>query len=260
MNNTKNNNMNKSKNRDNRYRLTPEEELLILRRRNEETSEDSRVLVIGDIHLPFEREGYLEFCKEQYKKWNCNKVVFIGDIIDSHYSSYHETDPDGLGGGQELQLCIDRIKDWYEAFPEAYVTTGNHDAIIMRKAFSSSIPKVWIKEFNDVLNTPNWKWVPEVIIDGVRYVHGHKSSKARVAAKRDMISTVTGHFHTDHYLEWHYGVNSAVFSMAVGCGIDDSEYAFAYAAGGKKNAIGCGIVLEDGNQPILVRMPLEQYK
>lgn len=220
-------------------------------------SVENRVLVIGDIHLPFERKGYLEFCKEQYDLYNCNKVVFIGDIIDSHYSSFHATDPDGMGGGDELALCIKRIKAWYKAFPEAYVTIGNHDAIIMRKAFDSGVPKIWIKEFNDVLDTPNWKWVTEIYIDNVRYVHGHKSGKPRMAAKRDMVSTVSGHYHTDHYLEWNYGINSAVFAMAVGCGIQDTEYAFAYASGGKKNAIGCGVVLNNGKQPILVRMPLE---
>lgn len=242
-------------NQSKRYRLKDDEEKMLLDYRAKR--EESRVLVIGDIHLPFSRKGYLEFCKEQYRKWNCNKVVFIGDIIDSHYSSFHATDPDGMGGGAELSLCIEQIKDWYDAFPNAYVTTGNHDAIIMRKAFDSGVPKIWIRDFNDVLSTPNWQWVTEVYIDGVRYVHGHKTGKPKMSAKRDMVSTVGGHYHTDHYLEWFYGVNNAVFAMAVGCGINDKEYAFAYASGGKKNAIGCGVVLDNGNQPILIRMPLE---
>lgn len=240
-----------------RPRLTKQENDLILLNRDISVS---RVLVIGDIHLPFERAGYLKFCKDIYRKHNCNRVVFIGDIIDSHYSSFHATDPDGLGGGDELKLCIERVKAWYKAFPIAEVCIGNHDAIIMRKAFDSGIPKVWVKEFNDVLNTPNWKWVVETIIDGVRYVHGHKTGKARTSAKRDMISTVTGHYHTDFYLEWAFGKTRAIFAMAVGCGIQDDEYAFAYAFGGKKNAIGCGVVLEGGNLPILERMDLEKYK
>ena len=42
----------------------------------------SRVLVIGDIHEPFCLDGYLENCKKQYKDFKCDKVVFIGDIID----------------------------------------------------------------------------------------------------------------------------------------------------------------------------------
>lgn len=245
-------------NTQNRYRLSDKEIETLLETRAK--AEKSRVLVIGDIHLPFERKDYLQFCIDTYKKYNCNRVVFIGDIIDSHFSSFHDTDPDGMGAGAELELCIERVKYWYEAFPEAEICCGNHDRIIMRKAFASGVPKVWIKEFNDVLNTPNWKWVTDTYIDGVRYTHGDKSSKARTATKRDMVSTVTGHYHTDFYLDYFFGKSHSLFAMAVGCGIDDKQYAFGYAAGGKTNAIGCGVVLEGGKQPILVRMPLEDYK
>ena len=76
------------------------------------TKKHSRVLVIGDIHEPFCLDGYLKHCKEMYAKHNCNRVVFIGDIIDNHYSSYHETDADGMGGGQELDLAINKLKKW----------------------------------------------------------------------------------------------------------------------------------------------------
>jgi len=46
--------------------------------------QERRILVIGDIHAPFTLCGYLEFCKETYAKYNCNQVIFIGDIIDNH--------------------------------------------------------------------------------------------------------------------------------------------------------------------------------
>jgi len=210
-----------------RARLSVREQEII---NNLRADTSNRVLVIGDVHAPFERKDYLQFCIDTYKKYNCNKVVFIGDIIDNHYSSYHETDADGLGGGKELDLAIKSVKKWYKAFPDAYVTVGNHDAIIMRKAQTSSIPSQWIKNYNDVLGTPNWKWVTDVVIDDVRYVHGHKSSKARTAAKRDM--------------------------QAVGCGIDSRSYAMGYMQGGKKEALGCGVVLDNGKTPICVKMDL----
>jgi hypothetical protein len=63
-------------------------------------NKESRVLVIGDLHEPFCLDSYLKHAKDMYAKHNCNKVVFIGDVIDNHYSSYHETDADGMGGGQ----------------------------------------------------------------------------------------------------------------------------------------------------------------
>ena len=80
-----------------------------------------------------------------------------------------------MGGGKELQLAINKLSKWYKAFPEATVTIGNHDRIIMRKAFSGGIPSIWIKSFQEVLGTPNWDFVTDTYIDGVRYVHGDKS-------------------------------------------------------------------------------------
>lgn len=219
------------------------------------TKVENRVLVIGDLHEPFCLDGYLAFCKEQYAVHNCNRVVFIGDIIDHHYSSYHETDADGMGGKYELERAIKKLKRWYKAFPNADVTLGNHDRIIIRKAQSSNIPSMWIKEFGEVLGTPNWNFVTEVYIDGVRYVHGDKSGKPRTAAKRDMVSTVSGHYHTDMYVEWFFGKTRAIFAMAVACGIDSKTYAMSYMQGGKKEAIGLGIVI-GGHTAFNVKMPL----
>ena len=206
------------------------------------TKKENRVLVIGDLHEPFCLDEYLDFCKEQYAIHNCNKVVFIGDVIDNHYSSYHEADPDGIGGGDELDMAIKRISRWYKAFPNAHVTIGNHDRIIMRKAFSSSIPKKWLKEYKDVLETPKWKFVDRVVIDNVQYVHG-EGGTARTKCRADMMSTVQGHLHTQAYTEWYVGQNFKIFGMQLGCGIDHDAYAFAYAKRGKKPAIGCGVVV-----------------
>lgn len=207
------------------------------------TKKEDRVLVIGDLHEPFCHKDYLKFCKETYEKHNCNRVVFIGDIIDNHYSSYHESSADGFGGKYELDKAIKKLAKWYKAFPKADVTLGNHDRIIIRKAQTSNIPSKWIKEFSEVLETPNWNFVTDVYYDGVRYVHGDKSGKPRMAVKRDMVSTVSGHYHTDMYVEWMFGKTRAIFAMAVGCGIDAKSYAMGYMQGGKKEAIGVGIVI-----------------
>ena len=205
------------------------------------TQQERRILVIGDIHAPFVLDGYLEFCKDMYARFNCNQVIFIGDIIDNHYSSYHETDPNGMGGGQELEAAIAVVSDWADAFPDADVIIGNHDRMIMRKAFSSAIPKQWIKDYNDVLGT-NWNWVERIVYDDVQYVHG-EGGTARTKAKADMMSTVQGHIHTQAYCEWMVGRNFKVFGMQVGCGVDSNAYAAAYARHFKKQAIGCGVVI-----------------
>ena len=202
---------------------------------------ERRILVVGDIHAPFCLDGYLEFCKDVYAKYNLNQVVFIGDILDNHYSSYHETDPNGMSGGNELDHAIARVTKWADAFPIADVIIGNHDRIIMRKAFSSSVPVEWIRSYNEVLGT-DWDWSGRVVYDNVQYVHG-EGGTARTKAKNDMMSTVSGHIHTQAYCEWLVGRNFRVFGMQVGCGIDADSYGAAYARHFKRQAIGCGVVL-----------------
>ena len=215
----------------------------------------NNVLVIGDLHEPFCLLEYLDFCKEQYDKYNCNEVVFIGDIIDNHYSSYHETDADGLGGKDELELAVSRIQRWYNVFKKAIVVIGNHDRIIMRKAQTSSIPSKWIKSYKDVLEVPNWTFTERYVKDGVQYVHG-EGGTARTKCRADMMNTIQGHLHTQAYCEHYVGRNFRVFGMQVGCGIDFKQYSFAYAKAGKKPAIGCSVVLNNGTLPINILMNL----
>lgn len=220
---------------------------------NPKKKEQSIVLVIGDIHAPFTLKGYLQFCKKMYDKWNCNKVVFIGDILDNHVSSYHETDPDGMGAGYELSNAEKIINEFYSIFPEAKVCTGNHDAIPNRKAFSNGLSNRWIKSISEVVNTPNWEYKESFIIDGVEYCHG-TGRVANARMKDDNISVVQGHYHSKSYIEFWQGKNGIRnFAMQIGCGIDETAYAFAYGKNFAKPHINVGIII-DGKLPIIEYM------
>ena len=218
-------------------------------------SKENRILVIGDLHEPFCLDGYLEFCIEQSEKFNTNRTIIIGDVIDNHYSSYHETDADGMGGGQELDLAIKKISKWRDAFPVADVIIGNHDRLIMRKAQTSAIPSKWIKSYKEVLEVPDWNFVERLVIDDVQYIHG-EGGTARSKCKADLMSTVQGHLHTQAYTEFVVGQNFKIFGSQVGCGINHKAYAMAYAKYGKKPAIGCMVVLDNGKTPINLLMNL----
>ena len=238
--------------RSNRYRLKPHEIKILQKLREQEIS---NVLVIGDLHEPFCLDSYLDWCLEQYHAYNCTEVVFIGDIIDNHYSSYHETDANGLGGLDELELAIKRISRWYKAFPVATVIIGNHDRIIMRKAQTSAIPSKWIKSYKEVLEVPNWEFVERYEKDDVQYIHG-EGGTARTKCRADMMNTVQGHLHTQCYTEHYVGKNFRVFGTQVGCGINHKSYAMAYAKYGKRPAVGCAVILNSGKTPLNLLMPL----
>ena len=206
------------------------------------TKEENRVLFIGDLHEPFTLQEYLQFNIDLYNKHLCNRVIFAGDVIDSHYPSYHETDPDGMGGGDELDLSIYKLKRWHDAFPDADVMIGNHDRIVYRKAFSAGIPKRWLKPFEEVLETPGWRFKESMVLDDVLYEHG-EGGQAFTKAKNNMMSSACGHTHTEAYVRWAVGKKFKIFALQVGCGLDASAYASAYAKNYKKQAIGSAVII-----------------
>ena len=225
-------------------------------------AEDSRfknknILVIGDLHAPFIREGYLEFCKEIYLKYQCTDVVFIGDIMDQHFSSFHEIDPDGHSAGEELRLAKNQIQKWYKAFPVAKVCLGNHDLIPQRKIFNAGVSKVWLKNIGDILDTPNWEYAEEFLIDDVLYTHG-TGRKADIRMQQDLISVVQGHYHSESYIKYSVGKRSKLFALQVGCGVNDKSFAMAYGKYFAKNHINCGVVLNGGNLPVIEYMNLNK--
>lgn len=238
--------------RNNRYRLKPHEIVALQKMRESETR---NVLVIGDLHEPFCLDGYLDWCIDQYYTYKCTEVVFIGDVIDNHFSSYHETSADGMGGADELDFAIKRIARWRNAFPKATVIIGNHDRIIMRKAQTSAIPSKWIRSYKEVLETPDWNFVEHYIKDDVLYQHG-EGGTARTSCRANMINVVQGHLHTQAYTEHYVGKKFRVFGTQVGCGINHKSYAMAYAKYGKRPAVGCAVVLNNGKTPLNLLMPL----
>lgn len=238
-----------------RPRISKIEYDLIKDYRNNKNFGHNNLLVIGDLHEPFSLDSYLDFCIEKYNEYNCTEVVFIGDIIDNHFSSYHETSADGLGGADELSFAIKRIKRWYKNFSRATVIIGNHDRMIMRKAQTSAIPSKWIKSYKDVLEVPGWNFVERYVKDNVQYLHG-EGGTARTKAKSDMMNTVQGHLHTQAYCEHFVGQKFRIYGMQVGCGIDHESYAMAYAKTGKEPAIGCAVVCNSGKLPINLLMKL----
>ena len=212
----------------------------------------NNILVVADLHAPFIKEGYLQHCIEIYKTYACNKVIFIGDLIDNHYSSYHETDPDGLSAGDELNLAIKQLEDWYKAFPEADVCIGNHDRLIMRKAYTAGLSKVWLRDFKDVLKTPTWNFQKNFIYDNVLYTHGEGGSNLTTLLLNTRMNLVIGHFHAKAEIIYNASKRDLLWAMAVGCGIDIDKYAFAYADNGMKRPIlACGVVFNNGKLPTL---------
>lgn len=212
-------------------------------------------LVIGDLHAPFVKSGYLEFCKEIYRKYKCSQVVFIGDILDNHASSYHEHDPDGMGAGEELARAREIIAGFHDEFPIAKVASGNHDQLPDRKRFTAGLSASWIKSISEVLDVPGWQFAEDWLIDGVLYTHG-TNRKAKQRCMQEFTSVVQGHYHSDTYYETFVSEEKLLFALQVGCGVDRRSYAMAYGKHFKKPQINVGVVMDSGRWALIEHMKL----
>lgn len=217
-------------------------------------------LIIGDLHEPFCRKGYLEFTKSVQKRFNCERVVFIGDLVDNHYSSFHTTDPDGFGGAMELDMAVKGLQKWRKAYANAYVCEGNHDALIKRKAYEAGIPQRWIKGYQDMFDTPSWQYAEKWEFDNVIYTHGTGTSGDGAAFKQALYSrksVVQGHLHSFASVQYTASESDRLFGMIVGCGVDQAAYSMAYSKNfPRKFIISCGVVLDEGKTafPILANL------
>lgn len=215
------------------------------------------VLVIGDLHEPATHSKYLKFCKDMYRKYKCNKVVFIGDIVDWHAVSFHPKEPACPGPLDEYELTKQKVQLWYKTFPKALVCIGNHDERPERLAKSVSIPTACLVDYNSLWETPGWNWAYQHIIDEVCYFHGEGYSgihPAWQALNGKLMSAVMGHCHSRAGLKWLCTPTKRLFGMDVGSGIDAKAWQFVYGKYLKMRPIlSIGVVLR--GTPIHIIMP-----
>jgi len=217
--------------------------------------------IIGDTHLPYELDGYMEWCKSIFDSEGVNKVIHIGDLFDNHALSFHDSEPALKGAKGEYIDALERLEPWKKTFPQMIHINGNHDAIPARQLTKLGLdPDIYLRPVKDVYDFPvGWTTVDEIEIDGVLYHHGHTSCGVngfRNDAKNRMQNTVSGHAHGNLGVSWTACHHRAVWGMAVGCGIDNSKMAFAYGKHFKnKPIVGCGIV-RGGKDPRTYAMDL----
>ena len=79
------------------------------------------ILVISDLHTPYEHPDAVAFLKAVKEKYKPTDVVCIGDEVDFHALSFHDSDPDLDSAGAELERAIEALKPIYKMFPKVTV-------------------------------------------------------------------------------------------------------------------------------------------
>lgn len=209
----------------------------------------NNILVIGDSHIPHQHPEYLDFLQSLQRKWNCGKVIHIGDIVDFTSTSYHDNHPEMPSPAYEFEYTKIELEKWQKAFPDMIVTIGNHDRRVARKMSGNDIYRVWQRSFNDVFNV-TWQFVPEYIYNNIYFCHG-EGVTARITALQKQMSTVQGHRHGETYIDFPA---KSLFAVQTPLGVNRSSLAFDYAkADPKEWTIGACVILNNST-PVIERL------
>jgi hypothetical protein len=222
--------------------------------------DNSRILFISDMHIPYHHPKTLEFLQGLKDRYNPTRVICLGDELDKHALSFHDSDPDLMSAGDELSASLPVIAKLKEMFPKMDIIDSNHGSMIYRKAKHHGLPRRYIKSYNEVLGVDEgWVWHNDLTItlpDGQQvYVHHGKSSDAVKTSQTMSMSHVCGHFHESFGVKYWANPNGLFWAMNAGCLIHDKSLAYAYNNSNlKRPIIGTGLVID--GVPILEAMAL----
>lgn len=216
----------------------------------------STVLIIGDTHCPSMKPKYVDFLKRTADEWQPDRVVHIGDLVDLCSYSFHQKPGSLMDPQRESDNARKQIAKLVEVFPKVDLLIGNHDALINRRAEEVGLDISTLRSYNSYWELPKtWTVHPryhQLLIQRVCYMHGDRGKggafPALANAKELFCSTVQGHHHASFGVQYHANVDSRVFGLQVGCGVDHRRAEMAYGTKyNKKPILGCGVVV-DGTQ------------
>lgn len=214
-------------------------------------TKNTRVLCVSDLHFPYAHKDSLKFLKALKKKYKPDRVILLGDELDYHALSFHNSDPDLDASGPELDKALGYMSTLYKIFPKADVLESNHGSMVYRKAKFNGMPRYLLKGYKEVLSAPSgWKWHEKLIIKTKRgkvfFAHGYRSNSLAESQRLGM-SFIQGHHHSQLDIRyWKSPTGEMFYGATVGCMIDDTSLAFAYNKLCTKRPILSHIIIENG--------------
>lgn len=223
-------------------------------------------LILSDLHLPWQHPNAFAFCCAVYEQYGCDSVASVGDIVDYHNISRHETDPYMPSAMDEYLRAKDEIHKWHSRFPNMLIAEGNHDTIPHRQLKALGIPDAFLKDPNELWGVPatDWKWASRHtlgVYNGapVYMMHGVGSSCNTMANRAIGAHLVGGHHHSYAGIVYNPTPVGNFWAMTVGCLVDPTSRAFRYFRQQdqlKMPHLGCGVITN--GTPHIVPMVLNK--
>lgn len=237
------------------------DEIYSVRKVDDSGEDNSRILLISDMHIPYHHQDTIAFLTHLKAKYNPTRVICLGDELDKHALSYHDSDPDLPSAGDELKKSLPVIQELFKLFPNMDIIESNHGSLVWRKAKTFGIPKHYIRSYNDVLGVNGgWKWSFDLTVtlpNGQKcYIHHGKTSNVIQLSQQMGMCAVQGHYHESFKIDYWGNPTGLYWGMQAGCLIDDDALAFNYNnVNIKRPIIGTGLIID--SMPVLEPMVLD---
>lgn len=229
---------------------------------NQQECSADRILCFGDTHAPYAHPDALDFLHAVSMAVKPTMVVHMGDEVDHHALSFHDSDPNLDSAGKELAAARKWCAALEELFPALYLVESNHGSLAFRKAKAHGIPVEYLRTYREVL-FPNgrglgWEWRHKIRVENpwgrdIQFQHTGPGDLMNLAA-HESANVVVGHEHSKFGIG--YAANQIDTYWSVYCGWlgDIEQMAFAYAKEvPKKPVLGCCIIQEGVPQLIPMR-------
>jgi len=202
----------------------------------------------------------LKFLGAIKSEYSPDRVIHIGDEIDNHAMSFHDSDPNLFSAGEELERAREVIWKIEELYPKVDVIESNHGSLWYRKAKAYGIPREAIRSYEEILMTKKWKWHFELTLKLPNgqpcYFHHGRSANVLLTSQHMGMPAVQGHYHEKFCIQYWGTSERLNWGMNVGCLVDDDSLAFTYNNSNlKRPVIGCGMIID--SQPKLMPMVLK---
>lgn len=222
-----------------------------------------RILVIPDLHAPYQHPDTLRFLRAVKDQMQPDLVVSLGDELDYHAMSFHDSDPNLDSAGAELERGKKFLKKLHAEFPQVLVCHSNHGSMTYRRAKAHGIPVQLVRRYRDIvfpgLDASGWSWADswKVITPLGSVMFKHQSSGILADAVHNGCNLVVGHSHGNFSVEYCASSAHLYYGCYSGCLVDKDSLAFAYGRLSKnKPIIGCTLILN--GRPTLIPMVLKE--
>lgn len=195
----------------------------------------NKILVIGDVHTPFQDDDLLEQIHDFNRKFKADLVLATGDMLDQKAFGVYPKSPKDDSPALEFEKATKACIQIGKMFPKMTILNSNHDRRYLKRISEAGIPSKMVKTLKELIPNEGWTWHlgpdPLVINNSIACVHGDElQGRPILKAEKLGYNLIQGHTHQAS-IQYSQTFDKKLWALDAGCVVDAKSAAFDYASG-----------------------------